>query len=1036
MYRLGVCIDSSIIGLSVLGMNPDTKVVRSLDKLYCRYFPNGRTSKGKSLNLNRRTKSQQRRNRKRKNQRRDQLIAYFFENKFIEKDSLDKFYKLKPLQLRAEGLERKLSEEELSRALSHLVQRRGYKGNRQEDQEAEQELKKSKEKPKDKKEESEADKKKKTLYAITQFKTKLQESKTTLGAYLYKLSQEKVDGHLRSTKANYKEQRFYDREMYEEEFKALKEAQKSFGCDWDEDVWVTIENYIFFQRPLKKPISGKCILYKGCLRAPRALPSFQRFRILQDLANLKLWDGWDKEEIDSDQKRILFNTLLKQNQANFGKLKTLLKLPKERVFNLESARKKELEGDKTSTLIAKYFGADWYDLSLFKQDSIVLALKHEVDTDILVKELKKLNLSEDQINSLLEVPVKKLPEGNCCYSQKALKDLITYMEPEFAYSTTIHRRLMPPEEPVVYDKLEYYGKIMPHRTMNFFDKKEINADERLYGKIGNPTVHIALNQLRKLINKVIERHGKPEQIVVEVSRELKHSKAVKKAINSEQTKNTKANKKIVSRLKTLYVAENPDNVKKYKLWEELHKKPEKRCCVFTGRLITEQQIFTQEVQAMKILPFSKTLNAHTSNEILVYGEVISHKGTKTPDEAFNRAGSPYKYSDIKKRIKNLPQGKQLKFRPQALGKHGYSISTHINDKAYISSVTKEYLSSICTKVWATSGELTPILRKNWGFENIFEIENDYRECAVDAAIVGMIDNSLMNLANKKASNYEDLTFEKPFPNFTGQLYELSEKLIVSHRPDHRYLNNLIQESFYSPCKPNEFVEHDPDNPIGQDYNVKIRKAIPDINQGTIGRLVCPKKRKVLLEVEWEDKTKPKVALDQYLFEKMGIRPKALKVYEKNKNIATKYFEDKKLGKRHSKVVLSGGNYGLTMWRLPIYELAKELHEDKSLFIITPKQGKHQYLFQNIFNYDINPPKPHPEAKKMLHLLRSDMVKVPRKSTGEQVIGRVVSIDHTSEQIYVVPHNDGRDSKNRERMPIRYLRMIEGIVNKFHSKELL
>ena len=48
--------------------------------------------------------------------------------------------------------------------------------------------------------------------------------------------------------------------------------------------------------------------------------------------------------------------------------------------------------------------------------------------------------------------------------------------------------------------------------------------EQRFGRIDNPTVHIGLNQLRRLVNAVIDDHGAPAEIVVELARELKQGR--------------------------------------------------------------------------------------------------------------------------------------------------------------------------------------------------------------------------------------------------------------------------------------------------------------------------------------------------------------------------------------------------------------------------------------------------------------------------------------------------------------------------------
>src|SRR6185312_10206922 len=59
-------------------------------------------------------------------------------------------------------------------------------------------------------------------------------------------------------------------------------------------------------------------------------------------------------------------------------------------------------------------------------------------------------------------------------------------------------------------ELPYYGEVLGQYTMPA-GRSSVDA-ERVHGKIGNPTVHIGLNQLRKVVNTLIKIYGLPEQI--------------------------------------------------------------------------------------------------------------------------------------------------------------------------------------------------------------------------------------------------------------------------------------------------------------------------------------------------------------------------------------------------------------------------------------------------------------------------------------------------------------------------------------------
>ena len=69
------------------------------------------------------------------------------------------------------------------------------------------------------------------------------------------------------------------------------------------------------------------------------------------------------------------------------------------------------------------------------------------------------------------------------------------------------------------DKLDYYGKALSGHVVGASGKTE-DRDETRYGSISNPTVHIALNQIKAIINELIRLHGKPDEVSIEIGRAL------------------------------------------------------------------------------------------------------------------------------------------------------------------------------------------------------------------------------------------------------------------------------------------------------------------------------------------------------------------------------------------------------------------------------------------------------------------------------------------------------------------------------------
>src|SRR5690606_14888776 len=91
----------------------------------------------------------------------------------------------------------------------------------------------------------------------------------------------------------------------------------------------------------------------------------------------------------------------------------------------------------------------------------------------------------------------------------------------------------------VMQRLPYYGEI-PDLQRHIVPMKSSDTMVNTYGRVSNPTVHVALNQLRKLMNQLVERFGMPpERITLEMVRELKKGRSE----ISEIIKNIKTNEK-------------------------------------------------------------------------------------------------------------------------------------------------------------------------------------------------------------------------------------------------------------------------------------------------------------------------------------------------------------------------------------------------------------------------------------------------------------------------------------------------------------
>ena len=374
--------------------------------------------------------------------------------------------------------------------------------------------------------------------------------------------------------------------------------------------------------------------------------------------------------------------------------------------------------------------------------------------------------------------------------------------------------------------LAYYGKVLQRHVA--FEKANPKNDEEKFGKIANPTVHICLNQLRVVVNAIIERYGLPTQINVEVTRELKLSKARKDEIDKEQAKRQKDNEAFIKEACEL-LGLDPDVIGKAKrrelsqkmqLWRELNIKDcADRRCPFSGEQISISRLFSSEIEIEHILPFSRTLDDSMANKTLATVKANRAKGNQTPWEAFgNNSDSVFSYEDIIRRASLLPIPKARRFTEHGLeiweGKDGF-LARSLNDTAYISRIARDYLSCVCPRaqIQAIPGRLTGLVRGKLGLNDLLLDNNgkknrdDHRHHAIDAIVVGITERAFLARvaeANSRAvaSGAAQLIDNMPLPweTFYDHAKRAVSQITTSHRPDHGYQGGMMEDTAWKVLK--------------------------------------------------------------------------------------------------------------------------------------------------------------------------------------------------------------------------------------------
>jgi CRISPR-associated endonuclease Csn1 len=726
-YRLGIDLGATSLGWSLIELDNNNEPTK-LEKVGVRIFLDGRDAKSKEpLNVTRRDARGIRRNRDRYLQRRTYLINYLIEIGLMPKDKTKrkKLEHIDPYLLRTKGLDDKLSLFEFGRTIFHLNQRRGFKSNRKLDaKDNDTSIMKT---------------------AIKELKEELEKTNSrTLGEYLFNLnkdlpqSEDKNRKPVRVKKSSKSYNLYPNRQMYLDEFELLWQKQAKYYPELTDDKKEQLINIIFYQRDLKPQEKGSCQFEEGEKRCSFAFATAQKFRILQEINNLSLLDfNKNSHLLTEAQRAIILEALLIQKSATFKSLRKKLgkEYARDYVFNLESEKRKDLKGDDTSYTMRKndYFGDKWDELSNDEKDEIISKILNdendkEIEATLITWLCENYNLPKENAQNIANASLSKKISN---LSRKAMTNILPFLNDGFNYYESCQKAGYEntdeaPEEPKYFKgDLPYYGELFEKDAL-FGNKENYDSEkepEKYYGKIGNVTVHIALNQLRKLVNQLTKTYGAPKQIVLELARELKLGKTKVDEIEKNQAKNRKINKAIGKKLEEISVENNYENRTKYKLWEELSKNDTERCCPFSGIIIPIHKLFTHEFQIEHILPKSRTFNDRMVNKTIAHRKANQDKGERSPFEAFGHNPPDYNYNHILARAKNLPSNKEKRFFPDAMQYYqdeGEILSRMLTDTQYMSRVARKYMAFVCGKnnVWSINGQLTAKLRSKWGLNNL------------------------------------------------------------------------------------------------------------------------------------------------------------------------------------------------------------------------------------------------------------------------------------------------------------------------------
>ncbi len=864
VYRLGLDVGTNSLGWSVLELDDDGSPFK-ISAAGVRIFADGREPKSKStLQATRREARSARRRRDRYIQRRSKLLNQLIKHGLFPEDREVQLQlqNLNPLELRAKAVQDKeIPLHEFGRALFHLNQRRGFKSSRKDRSEettsgmvanSKRKLLEqmeligpalSKEEYSELSREERRDANKRESDNLKLALDKLnQEESLTFGSFLYELHKQGKPTRARPNSESGLYEVYPTREILEDEFHKMWKSQSRFHQSvLNEELRELFKEIIFFQRPLKPQPIGQCSYMPEEKRAYRAMPSFQRYRILQEVNSLEWWqyvnskyrvrDYWSVrnaivEKLEKPSRKEKPND--RNAKLSFTQIKKILKgleLVSDSTaitINFETAKRKDLDGNQTSNVMQHedYVGEDWHKWPLEKQDEFISIILDETleDNQVLSQLVEDFDLSEFRAKNCMEA---RLVDGTANISLKAAKILTKKMEESMLLQSDaveqatqeiegFNSPLQRFREGELLPKLPYYGKAVEGHIIPGRGNEE--DEQTRIGRVSNPTVHIAMNQIRLVVNELIDRFGMPTSIAVELGRNLPVGKEGRSEIEREQRQRQQDNVAIDNILFEEGQKRNRNNRLLVSLWQEQNK-----ICPFTSKNIGLSELFSGAVEIEHLIPFSKSLDDSRANKVLCTREANRDKGNRTPFEAFGDSPKHYVWKNILENVEKLTYSKQWRFQENAseiwLKSENDFSERHLNDTRYIGRLAKEYLENICPfqKIDVVTGRLTALLRHHWGLNSVLNSidgsnpvsneetkrknRDDHRHHAVDAIVIGMTTRSMLQRVATEANRAEqelDLArlFKKstnksspidPWHGFRDEVTTTVSQIVVSHK---------------------------------------------------------------------------------------------------------------------------------------------------------------------------------------------------------------------------------------------------------------
>lgn len=557
------------------------------------------------------------------------------------------------------------------------------------------------------------------------------------------------------------------RQDYMDEFEKIWNTQAAYHPELTEGLKKMIRDVvIFYQRPLKSQkglvslcefenreveieVDGKKKVKKvGLKAAPKSSPLFQEFKIWQRLNDLKV----NGQYLDQDLKEQLFAELsIRGKMSDKDVLKSLFKNPKDLTLNF-----KEVEGNNTQSVLFKAYSRIIANCGYEEFDFSKMSASESLDivsdifgslgykTDFLIfdsskvgKELeeqplfrlwhllysyegdKSISGNESLISKLMDMT--GMDEEACkilagvrfssdygSLSSKAMRKILEYMKEGNDYSLAC----------------EYAGYRHSAKSLTKEERENKVLKEAMSvlpkNSLRNPIVEKILNQMSNVVNEVIEEYGKPDEIRIEMARELKKSQKERKELSDAMAKTTKEHEQYRKILCEEFGISNPtrNDIVKYKLYLELS--PNGFKTLYSDVKINPYELFdSNKYDIEHIIPKARLFDDSFSNKTIELKDVNRDKSDMTAYDYVAEKYGEERLAEYESRIEHLykinaiSRTKRNKLLMREADIPQGFIERDLRETQYIAKKAREMLEDVVKSVVSTTGSVTDRLREDW-----------------------------------------------------------------------------------------------------------------------------------------------------------------------------------------------------------------------------------------------------------------------------------------------------------------------------------